>query len=217
MTLVTASLQTPATSSELRNKIVETFWGPKALPGRFYNGEKDTNLSLDAYFGYYDNQCRLIALYDDGNYASVGSHQDIIDIVRDLRNNLKRDDIRRRLARNSVNESEADQIDASINLALRALLMIEFGSLPHAFSGHIQPDWREGTLREFLYNYFSQAPILSHEGVKLPPDFTARNLSRLAGVEVVWTDNIADHLRVTDGDKKVAVFHHALFLEYQSQ
>jgi hypothetical protein len=34
-------------------------------------------------------------------------------------------------------------------------------------------------------------------------------------MEIEWADNLADHLRLTDGDKKVAIFHHASFLECQ--
>jgi hypothetical protein len=37
----------------------------------------------------------------------------------------------------------------------------------------------------------------------------------MAGLEIVWTDNLADHLRLTDDDTKVHIFHHASFLEIQ--
>ena len=33
----------------------------------------------------------------------------------------------------------------------------------------------------------------------------------------MWTDNLADHLRLTDDDKRVHIFHHASFLEAQRE
>ena len=54
---------------------------------------------------------------------------------------------------------------------------------------------------------------LGSENVKLEKIFNAGNLGRIAGIEIEWTNNLADHLRVVDEDKKVAIFYHASFLE----
>jgi len=51
--------------------------------------------------------------------------------------------------------------------------------------------------------------------VKLEKIFNARNLGRIAGIEIEWTKNLADHLRLIDEDRKVAIFHHATYLECQ--
>jgi hypothetical protein len=53
------------------------------------------------------------------------------------------------------------------------------------------------------------------EHVKLEKLFNAYNLSRIARIEVVWTSNLADHLRMQDDDTRVAIFQHAFFLENQ--
>lgn len=55
------------------------------------------------------------------------------------------------------------------------------------------------------------------ERVKLEKIFNAKNLGQIAGIDIIWTDNIADHLRVSDEDQKVALFHHVCFLEYQKE
>jgi hypothetical protein len=53
--------------------------------------------------------------------------------------------------------------------------------------------------------------------VKLDRIFNARNLGRIAGIEVYWTNNLFDHLRLIDEDRKVAVFHYASFLKCQRE
>lgn len=93
--------------------------------------------------------------------------------------------------------------------------MIRFGGVQYGFCGHNQLAWSGNSLKEFIHSYFHTTPALGCERVKLDETFNARNLERIAGIEIVWTDNLADHLRVTNGDKKVAIFHHASFLEYQ--
>ncbi|KAL8854500.1 MAG: hypothetical protein Q9221_000771 [Calogaya cf. arnoldii] len=54
--------------------------------------------------------------------------------------------------------------------------------------------------------------------VKLPQSFTAANLEKIGGIQVLWTDNLADHLLLRDDDTKVMLFHHvsALRLLYYS-
>jgi hypothetical protein len=45
--------------------------------------------------------------------------------------------------------------------------------------------------------------------------FNARQLTRLAGFDIIWTSNLLDHLLVQDEDEKlkVHVFHHVKVLE----
>lgn len=93
--MVMASLDEPLQSFEvplsLRKAIVESLWGPKALPEYLSNGETGTEPSLDIYFRYYSNQCRMIALHEGGRYASVKTHNDIAEIVQLLKKPLTRD------------------------------------------------------------------------------------------------------------------------------
>jgi hypothetical protein len=54
---------------------------------------------------------------------------------------------------------------------------------------------------------------LDNEHVKLEKIFIARNLGRIAGIEIQFTNNLADHLRLmNEDDKKVTIFHNASFL-----
>ena len=37
----------------------------------------------------------------------------------------------------------------------------------------------------------------------------------IAGIQITWTSNLADHLQMRDDDTRVANFNYASFLEYQ--
>ncbi|KAH6675929.1 hypothetical protein B0J14DRAFT_477619, partial [Halenospora varia] len=53
------------------------------------------------------------------------------------------------------------------------------------------------------------------EAVKLERIFNATNLEQIAGIEVRWTSNFADHLRMRGDDKAVGIFRYATFLKLQ--
>jgi len=76
--------------------------------------------------------------------------------------------------------------------------------------------WSQGSLQNLITSIFCEKNVLK-ERVKLEKLFNAHNLSRIAGIQIVWTSNLADHLRMQDDDTRVAVFHHVFFLENQLQ
>ncbi|KAK6836451.1 hypothetical protein PG987_006946 [Apiospora arundinis] len=176
------------------------------------------NLSIDLapFWEYYSNTCRQ-ALHDGGRHNAVRSHADVIDVIRMLKLGLFREQIwatlRSKLSKKHDNEAEL--LDNSIDLAASLLLMCDFGVTPLRFSGRTELNWTHGALKAFLADHFNDPPILSHEGMKLEKTFLARNLTKIGGIEIIWTDNLVDHLRLSDDDTKVHIFHHASFLEYQ--
>jgi hypothetical protein len=107
--------------------------------------------------------------------------------------------------------------DYSIDLASRLLTMVEFGSLPYAFSGSRKVEWLDGSLQDLLIWLFQPMPVLGHENVKLDKIFNALNLGNIAGIDIIWTNNLADHLRLMNDDKSVAIFHHASFIKRQQR
>lgn len=40
-------------------------------------------------------------------------------------------------------------------------------------------------------------------------------MERIADITIYWTDNLADHLRMVEDDRVVAIFHYATFLARQ--
>jgi hypothetical protein len=172
---------------------------------------------------YYSKECTN-ALHDGGRHVASRTHADIVSCAAKLRSGMPREDIkaslRSKLSTHHANDDE--MLDNAIDLTASLLLMANFGCYSYGFSGRNRVCWTTTTskgcsLREFLESYFEPERKLANESVKLEKVFKASNLDRIAGLEVVWTDNLADHLRLTDDDRRVHIFHHASFLETQRQ
>lgn len=93
--------------------------------------------------------------------------------------------------------------------------MVEIGNLSYAFSGSRKVEWLGGSLRDLLSQTFKAKPVLSPKNVKLDKIFNVLNLGVIAGIDIIWTNNLTDHLRLMNDDKSVAIFHHASFLKRQ--
>lgn len=176
---------------------------------------------LDIYFKYYAKQCDNVVLQDGGLFTSVKTHQDILRVAKFLKEPLGREEVSCRIsAGTGPTVPDSEQCSRSIDLVGRLLLMVELGSFDHAPALISPPtgcQWNEGTIKEHISHCFPASPVLGHDGVKLGSIFNAPNLETIAGIEILWTDNLADHLRLTNNDKQVAVFHHASFLLRQQR
>ena len=175
------------------------------------NGSFRVNLSpaetqsLDPYFNdWYEEQCN--AVYQD---TSAKTHQEIIDVISLLQQDGDRADILANLAAPSRTTNSCNE---TINLAARLWLTISIGSLQHAFNPGSTVSWNSGKLSDTLRLAFQPKHQLS-DTVKLPKSFHAANLERIAGIEIVWTSNLADHLSLKDDDSKVMLYHHASWLD----
>jgi hypothetical protein len=92
--------------------------------------------------------------------------------------------------------------------------MMRFGIAKHQISPRRYLEWEAGSLQDFVHQYFKEPPKLSCEQVLLPKSFDAWAIATIAGVEIAFTDNLADHLLLVEDDAKLLVFHHASSLEY---
>jgi hypothetical protein len=212
MTNLTSGLNKPSINNATRSEIWQRLW-PR-------DDNQQDYLDWDPYFQYYIRQCHN-ALIDRGQHVLVRTHQDVIDIVRQIEDNSSRDLIKTNLRSKLVQRQRANEdavLDGAIDLAARLHLMINTTCVTHSISAQTQLKWMSGTLKDELENHFKDAQILGNEGVRLDRSFTAANLERVAGIQIKPTDNLADHLRLLDKeDKIVAVFHHASFLERQTR
>jgi hypothetical protein len=182
--------------------------------------DSSCDITFSAYWEYYARQCRQ-ALHDNGRHISARNHRDILDIAKFLKNNCSRQEIRWYLQSTLSNAAASNSyslLNRSIELTASLLLMVDFGDHINGFNGHTQLKWNDSSsLEDFISCYFSQPPILGNEGVKLQRIFNARSLERIAGLKIIWTNNLADHLRLTDDDRTVEIFHQATFLEAQRE
>jgi hypothetical protein len=198
---------------ELRRPIINYLWDQSYKAKDFAQIDCHT----ESYFRYYQQQCELAR---HGNECSSRTHRDIINIVQLFREKMAtREDIKL-ILKGRVHEPERDDIEEEISnlidLAVRLWLMVNVGDFRRILMPGRSFQWTEGCLRDFMMLKFSQQKVLT-EHVKLEKLFNAYNLRRIAGIEIVWTSNLSDHLRMQDDDTRVAVFHHAFFLENQLQ
>ncbi len=202
----------PPASREL---IARNFWGPKGGSPAY------RPFNTDPYFHYYSEQC-LAVYHAFSGRIPLATHQDVVDIVQQMLQGLPRESLRQNLISKYPNlsaekPSHLEVLDGSIDLAVRLLLMLDVGQFPRTHTGRKPLRWTDGSLFSFLEETFGPQKILSHEGVKLDSQFTARNLDLIAGLRVELTTNLADHLLLHEEDKKVLIFHHASFLKNQSR
>jgi hypothetical protein len=132
-----------------------------------------------------------------------------------LKNEIK--DVLRSKLDGYIDSTDAN-LNMSIDLAARLLLMMNIDGRETITHRPDQLLWEAGSLKHFVRQWFD----LPNSGIKtfsskFARTFTARNLERVAGLEIIWTDNLANHLRVTDDDTRVFIFHHASFLQCQLQ
>ena len=170
-----------------------------------------------SFFEYYDQQCTA-ARYDAKNQTVIGTHRDLIEIIKELQdmNNTKssiKSSLRLRLL---LPESENTEqlLEDAVNLAARIWLMLFIGEYRQIIGpAQRQLVWQENDSLSRLLELEFSPHLAVKDNVKLERLFTARNIERIGGLEIIWTSNLADHLRLFDDDTRVAIFHQASFLK----
>lgn len=184
--------------------------------GNTYQNASNTEIVMDAYLPYQRKQC-YYAWSDCGRQLAARTDRDILEIADDVAKGLPKESIRKRLGLRLANQKVGDKselLDASIDLSARLLTMTDIGRLRYAVCRRNVLPWNEGSLKELLEVHFNQPVTLDHD-VKLEKAFNAHSFRRITGFEVDWTDNLADHLRLDEDNRRLAIFHHASFLKSQ--
>ena len=192
--------------------ILNTIFDCKYEPGDFQN---DSTLG-EKYFEYYQNavgNCRA--------HSTTDSHRKILDLVSLLKQptatkSSTESTLAKKLPDDELDDSD-DIIQDSINLAVRLLVMMPTGVFitrgrSVTVSGDTKLNWNEGTITDLITNELAPENHM-REAVKLEKIFNARNIERIAGIEIRWTSNLADHMRMRDDDTAAEIFHYASFLE----
>ena len=186
-----------------------------AITRHFWGRHPDLTIP-EAYWGFFADECQG-ALHDGGSHSLARTHDDLIETVTSLKSGHLRhetqDLLRHKLTK--AHQNELELIDNTIDLCASLLLMADFGQAEHIFSGRRKLDWTSGTLQECVSLGFDRTPSLEHKGIKLERTFNAESLNQFAGLKIVPTTNLLDHLRLTNDDTKLHIFHHASFLNHQ--
>lgn len=188
--------------------IMNEFWGD---PNASFNWSKSP---IDTYFEYYEDQSRL-ALHSWDRYdVSSLNFGHVIKIATMVQQGKTRAEMDAELK--STTEGDCPGLSSEIiDLTVRLLLMIQIGGFRNVLMpGQETLAWADGPLSDSLTMHFTRDNVLK-VSVDLDKTFTARNIERIAGIRIVWTNNLLDHLRMRDDDTSVALFHHASFLNFQ--
>jgi hypothetical protein len=170
----------------------------------------------DAFFVAYTNECNA-ALFDQGRHLGIRTHKDLLDICALLRTQATKEHmdmkIRQKFTIARDSKEEDMMVNGSLNLAARVLAMIKVGSRSCEISGELVVPWRQDqSLYGAVSMYFDLFSNSEVENVVFGSDFTARNINQISKIEIIWTNNLADHLRLVEKDRKLCVFHHVTFL-----
>ncbi|KAI0140369.1 hypothetical protein BJ166DRAFT_473213 [Pestalotiopsis sp. NC0098] len=196
-------------------ELIEKVW-PLSTERRLFNGDRANLLTPDAYCAYSKRNWYAIAQHSEGSCVALKSQSEICHLIQQLQADVDRPEILANLKSQSPGLSD-EACESSIDLAARLLLMLKFGIVKHQAvpRGHLV--WTRGSLRDFVRNHFRISPNLGCEGIRLPKTFNAWTVEMVAGIEIRFTDNLADHLLLVEDDSKLLIFHHASFLERQHE
>jgi hypothetical protein len=187
----------------------------------FANPGSDFELigTSQSYFSYYQ---RMIETCDN---SLTNSHEQIANLIAILKDPVRSRESIQNTLQTKLHKEEGDEgeesVEKSINLGVRLLLMVptgDFATLGRSItlSGETKLSWNGGTIRDLVCKEFTPQHSMK-ESIKLERIFNATNLEHIAGIDVRWTSNLADHLRMRDDDKAVEIFHYATFLRLHTK
>jgi hypothetical protein len=198
--------------TNLKQEVLGRLWELEKLP----EGLTEASGWGDGYFVYYKEQCVATASGKQ-ELPGISTHENVFATVHFLRDpGATRQSIKDKLIRKYPDLASSDYDDwifKSVNFAVRLWLMLDVGDyMSGVLPGQTRLCWGEESIRNLINSEFNINPVLD-SNIKLEKMFNACNLERLAGIKICWTNNLADHLRMMDDDRRVAIFHHAFFLQ----
>jgi hypothetical protein len=110
-----------------------------------------------------------------------------------------------------------EELEACMILAARLVCMLSIGHVKNFVPPGTVLEWSGSAdckIKDHVKAQFSTN--FEEVDIKLPRLFNAMNLERIAGIEICWSSNLADHLMMKEDDTVVTIFYHAAFLKVQS-
>ncbi|EXA31684.1 hypothetical protein FOVG_17006 [Fusarium oxysporum f. sp. pisi HDV247] len=183
------------------------------------NGDQVSVIDFGAYEEYVKRQQKMfselgspaIYPYDNKALGKVADH---------IRRHNQRDQTIAYIATLSP-KTDIIARQATLDLVTRLIVMVEVGCLEkpsgfmHQTGPHPLPLWTGNSLANLTTKCF---PVSSFQDCtrQLPgPIFDGWSLENVAGIKIEFTDNLADHLRLTNNNTQLYVFYHVAYLEHQ--
>ncbi|KAF5583351.1 uncharacterized protein FSUBG_13137 [Fusarium subglutinans] len=192
-----------------------------ALPSsiQLLNGDNVSKLDFRAYDAYVKRQQKL---FSDLSSSAVNPFDTLSlgNVADHIRRPKHRDQVISYICTSSGNR-DVNACQDVLNLVARLILMIEVGSLEkdsgflHQTGPRPMPLWDEDSLGSLTGKLFPISSLQTCSGMAIAPDLSAWSLENVAGIKIEFTDNLADHLRLTNNNSQVYIFHHVAFLETQ--
>lgn len=154
------------------------------------------------------------------DHLSAVTHQNIIAIAKIIESEKTKNGIKAvpppEFERYLMPDEAQQEMESAIRLAARLPVMMGIEPLPNDIHSERSPLlWGQSSLKYCLRQFFAPSQQKYSTKLKLQPLYTARNLVRVAGIRIVWSDNLADHLRLINGNQRVHIFNHASSLKWQ--
>lgn len=177
-----------------------------------------TDNAYESFFTRYALLCKLAA-NKDREVENV-THQHLVDIIALLRdtkayNSPSPEAIIPTIMRDPIIAHSKTLAETLVDLAAGLLLMLSISKYPGDISYDEPIIWEDdgslvplGLIDKTFSNQYNSTDL-----VKLPQSFTAAHLEQIAGIKVIWTSNLADHLLLKDDDTKLMLFHQVSILQ----
>jgi hypothetical protein len=211
--------KTPTTSAFLRS-VIREIWNQNLTAEEY----RDHGPIYESYFSHIYRDLSTAACSGDSQIPDI-THEQILNMVRNLRSQSYTKLEAAHFFRQSTEPTDAGRINRAVNLAAGLLVPLNFKSVGGARRGAVVT-WKDD---DCLAQTVSNAVAMITESLKhsesgcascnsawtFSKSFNARQLTRVAGFEIIWTSNLLDHLLVQDDDDKVKIhiFHHVKVLE----
>ena len=204
-----------------RSIMVNRIWGRALTQGEYH---REWHQRDNPFFAHYEGFVNLALDSRHGETLRQQTLRDLICTVEQIRDSDPRGAVRQEvlksLSRGCKDHSEEceEAADSFLALAVRTLLMCNIGVIGDELQHERHLSWDDGTIPDLMKKDFTRGHKLK-EIFRLEKAFQARNLERLGGIEVLWTENLLEHLRLYDpsdesGPYRLSIFYHAGFLEH---
>jgi hypothetical protein len=196
-----------------------TFLGTLPSSIRFLNGGTVSRLDFRAYNAYTERRKRL---FGELSSSAVNTNDTISlgKVADQIRRHRQRDQTIAHVSILAGNRN-INACQDTLNLVIRLILMVELGSLEkpsgfmHPAGSRPLPLWDKNSLDSLTEKVFPISLQQSCSGITMTPEFSAWSLENVAEIKIEFTDNLADHLRLTNNNNQLYIFHHVAFLEAQ--
>lgn len=158
--------------------------------------------------GAYIDYCARTCLEVRKDWRILIQYKHVVFVMRLIRGKKTREDIKQ-IAR--ADSGFPDVFRTGRLCEVLDVLVDLSGSLVSMYDLSFQV-WGRGTLHDLLQLKFEAPLIMTNEGVKFGA-LIGRNLESFAQIQVEWTDDLMEHLRLTDDDSTVYIFYHTTFLK----